>query len=61
MSFKEYTLNEGKKVKLSKSGDISIAKTIANHITIRDDDVGAVISIHKDYFDALVDFIESDG
>ncbi len=53
-------LEEGDKVKLSSDGDISVKKAIANHITIRDDSVGAIISINKKYLKALVDFIQKE-
>ena len=53
-------LEEGDKVKLSSDGDISVKKAIANHITIRDDNVGAVISINKRYLKDLVDFIQKE-
>ena len=53
-------LEEGEKVKLSSDGDISVKKAIANHITIRDDSVGAVISINKKYLKALVYFIQKE-
>jgi hypothetical protein len=53
-------LEEGKVVKLSSDGDISVKKAIANHITIRDDSVGAIISINKKYLKDLVDFIQKE-
>lgn len=53
-------LEEGDKVKLSSDGDISVKKAIANHITIRDDSVGAIISINKKYLKDLVDFIQKE-
>ena len=53
-------LEEGDKVKLSSDGGISVKKAIANHITIRDDSVGAIISINKKYLKDLVDFIQKE-
>lgn len=51
-------LEESKKIKLSKDGDITIDQKIANHVTIRDESVGAVISINRKYWDDLLEYME---